>query len=466
MKIFSKNPGQKAMAIAFTAAFGFFQFAYPYHLMRREQLTLFPYDWRYISQNYQGTGCIARFIGDFLDQFFCFPIVGPLIIALLLTAIGAVVYRICRKFMGKWPSLAVGAAFIFWSFMRETENQYITRYTVVVLGFLALVLAALQFRKIWMKAIAAVVFLAAGAWGLGSPVHQYYGRLWGKPLIYLDRMIGLDVEVSRENWDKVLRIAEKDLHINEASFCYNLANAMKGKLPEALLNYTQNGPNSLFLWVLDQNSQFSNCIAGEVWYQLGDMTLAEQSAIIALQASPNHNGARYVLRLAQVNLISGQYAAAQKYLNLLSRTLVYGKRAKKMYPGSWDSGTEEWLTEKRKNLAEKDFVYDRNEIRPILQGLLEANPDNLAARNYLLCYDLMCFDLNTFIADYCQKPVNADIYQEAILIWLNLTNGMNEENFVKYGVSKANIDRLGRFYAFPNNYRNTYWDYYMNSPAQ
>ena len=136
-------PGRCAAALAFLAAFGFFQFAYPYHLIRREQMTLFVYDWDYLRQTYGGDGWLARLVSDFLEQFFHLPVVGPLVVALLLTGIGAVAYKISRKFLGRWPSLAIGAAFYVWSFFRETGNLYITRYTVVMLAYLALVLLAL-----------------------------------------------------------------------------------------------------------------------------------------------------------------------------------------------------------------------------------------------------------------------------------------------------------------------------------
>ena len=146
MSFLKRHIGPLAAGAAFLGALGFFALAYPYHLMRREQMTLFPYDWDYIRQTYRGAGALARFVCDFLDQFFHLPLVGPLVVALLLTAIGVVVYKIFRRFLGQWPSLAVAALFFVWSFLRETENLYSTRYTLVALGYLALVLAALQLR--------------------------------------------------------------------------------------------------------------------------------------------------------------------------------------------------------------------------------------------------------------------------------------------------------------------------------
>lgn len=82
----------------FLASFAFFLTAYQYHLMRREQINLFLYDWDYISTTYRGSGWLARLVSDFLEQFFGIPVIGPLIVALLITATAMVTFRICRRF--------------------------------------------------------------------------------------------------------------------------------------------------------------------------------------------------------------------------------------------------------------------------------------------------------------------------------------------------------------------------------
>ena len=333
MKKIRISPALIAAALAFLGAWGFFWFVYPYHLLRREQMNLFAFDADYISQTYRGSAWLARFAGDFLEQFFLFPGVGALIVALLLTAIGAVVYRICRHFLKEWPSLGIAALFFIWSFLRETGNLYITRYTVVTLAYLSLILLALQCRKVWQKPVAAVLLLALGCWALGMPVHKFYGKAWGVPRLNYDKVIGLDVETSRENWDKVIKMSKRDLRMEESSYCLNLAHAMKGDLGSTMLNYAQNHHRTLLFSVSTENSLFTNSLAGEAWFQLGDMTVAEQSAITSLQASPKHTGARFLVRLARVNLISGEDAAAQKYLSLLGKTLFYRKWALSMMPG-------------------------------------------------------------------------------------------------------------------------------------
>ena len=441
-----------AAALAFAAAFGFFQAAYPYHLMRREQMTLFVFDGDYILQTYRGAGWLARFLCDFLDQFFHLPLVGPLVVALALTAIGVVTYKICRHFMGLWPSLGVATLLYAWSFFRETENLFSTRYTLVVLGYLGLLLLAFQFKKNWAKPLAAVVFLAIGCWLLGTPAQKYYGKWWGTPALAYDRMIGLDTEVARENWDKVLKLSEKDLYMTEASFCYNLANAMKGHLGANLFKHSQNGVNSLFIRISTDKSPFSNGLAGELWYQLGDMTIAEQSAIIALQASPKHTGVRYIKRLAQASLAMGEAASARKYLELLSGTLFYGKWAREMLQQPIEG----------KQLPKEDFVHYSTRPRPVLLGLLEANPDNTAAREYLLCYDLLSLNLEHFMEDFPKGAFATSIYAEAILIQLSLEDRLEEKDLLRYGIDTGALDRMQRFFSDPARYPNTYWFYYLD----
>ena len=249
----------------------------------------------------------------------------------------------------------------------------------------------------------------------------------------------------------------------EASYCYNLANAMKGDLSRKLFNHSQGDAGSLLFRIATNRSIFSNTLAGEAWFHLGDMTLAEQSAIIALQASPNHNGARYVVRLARANLISGEYGAAQKYLTLLSKTLFYGKWARKMLDGIRDDA---WLLPSRSRLAHTDFVHSSTRPRAVLLGLLEADPSNALAREYLLCYDLLCLDLNQFIEDCGGDASGSHIYQEAALIWLSIRDELTVENAAALGVDAAVIDRMGRFFGNPDRFKDTYWYYYMNTMSE
>ena len=455
--------GLVAAVLAFLGSWSFFLFAYPYHLMRREQQNLFLFDGVHIRETYRGMGFLGRFVADFLEQFFLAAVPASLIVALLLTGIGVVVFRICRHFLGKWPSLGVATLFFAWSFLRETGNLYLTRYTVATLALLSLVLLALQFKKAWLKPLAAVLLVGFGIWAFGSPVHKVYGKAWSVPQFKYERVIGLDTEACRENWDKVLELSKVDLYTEEASYCYNLALAMKGRLGDDLFDHSQNYHYSLLFPASSDQTVMTNAMAGEAWFQLGDMTVAEQSAITSLQASPKHTGARYLVRLARVNLISGEDGAAMKYLTILGKTLFYGRWARSMMPGRQDEAVRVQLSDARARLARKDIVHQLDRPREQLLGLLEADPTNAAARNYLLCYDLLTYDLDAFMQDFTPDMIKGRLYQEAVLLWLTLQGRLTPDEISRYGMDLSVSDRMNRFGLNPGAFKNTYWYYYLKA---
>ena len=455
--------GLVAAALAFLGSWSFFLFAYPYHLMRREQQNLFLFDGAYIRETYRGVGFLGRFVSDFLEQFFLAAVPASLIVALLLTGIGVVVFRICRHFLGKWPSLGVAALFFAWSFLRETGNLYLTRYTVATLALLSLVLLALQFKNAWLKPVAAALLVGLGIWVFGSPLHKIYGKAWSVPNLPYERVVGLDTETYREHWDKVLQLSKVDLYTEEASYCYNLALAMKGRLGDDLFDHSQNHHFSLLFPASSEQTVMTNAMAGEAWFQLGDMTVAEQSAITSLQASPKHTGARYLERLARVNLISGEEGAAMKYLTILGKTLFYGRWARSMMPGLQDETVRAQLSDAHARLAQKDMVHQLERPRELLLGLLEADPANAAARNYLLCYDLLTYDLDAFMQDFTPDMIKGRLYQEAVLLWLTLQGRLTPDEISRYGMDLSVSDRMNRFGLNPSAFKNTYWYYYLKA---
>jgi hypothetical protein len=208
---------------------------------------------------------------------------------------------------------------------------------------------------------------------------------------------------------------------------------------------------------------FSNTLAGEAWFQLGDMTVAEQSTITSLQASPKRTGARFLVRLAKVNLVTGEDAAARKYLDILCRTLFYGKWARSVMPGRQDEATRKWIAESRAKLMRTDFIHQSDDPRTVLQALLEADPANALAREYLLCYDLLCYDLDGFIQEYAKDFPQGRLYREAVLIWLSRQERLNPAEVGRYGVDVSEVDRMGRFGRNPGAFKNTYWYYYLTA---
>ena len=240
--------------------------------------------------------------------------------------------------------------------------------------------------------------------------------------------------------------------------------AMTGQLGNNLFNHSQVGDPYYFLpFVSGEQNIYYNCLVGELWYRLGDMTIAEQSAITCLQASPEHTGARFIERLARINIITGQKAAAQKYLNLLSKTLFYRKWAERMLDGEMTVEDKAWIDRARMSMPVKDMIHLANDQRIVLHGLLEANPDNIPAREFLLCHDLLRYDLEQFFEDYETRRVDARIYKEALVIWFGQNNVTSQNVIDEYGIDDSYRKRNEMFFRYPENYRNTYWYYYLKA---
>ena len=98
-----------------------------------------------------------------------------------------------------------------------------------------------------------------------------------------------------------------------------------------------------------------------------------------------------------------------------------------------------------------------------LRDLLEANPGNRLAQEYLLCYDLLRYDLEHFMEDLPGTPVEARIYQEAIMVWLSQHNSLTPERAARYGIDVSAFNRMNNFFSNPERYRNTYWYYYTQA---
>ena len=83
-------------------------------------------------------------------------------------------------------------------------------------------------------------------------------------------------------------------------------NGTEGLLPEFQRDFTSPLPTS------------------EAYYHLGMVNTAQRFTFEAMEAIPNFNkSGRCFKRLAETNLINGQYEVAAKYLRLLRKTIFY-----------------------------------------------------------------------------------------------------------------------------------------------
>lgn len=93
----------------------------------------------------------------------------------------------------------------------------------------------------------------------------------------------------------------------------------------------------------------------------------------------------------------------------------------KRTPGKESPEVKEWLKYKRSYLPQKDTLrLSSTDVVKSLHLLMEANPANQMARDYLLCFDLLMKDLSAFLKDYKRYHTGAPnrLYAEALLIHL------------------------------------------------
>lgn len=106
--------------------------------------------------------------------------------------------------------------------------------------------------------------------------------------------------------------------------------AQNGYLPDNLLRFQNNnlgtfeklGPDTPTLTIKTLN---------ELYWVLGDMTFCERATMLANVCSPNNRNIRMVKRLAEINLVKGDYAATRKYLRILQKTFVWSRWANRAF---------------------------------------------------------------------------------------------------------------------------------------
>lgn len=508
------------------ACFLFFYYSCPYHLIHKEQTTLFVYTSEALLSYLDQPAVFSCLAGDFMTQFFRSPLVAAALIATLIYLTGLACYLILSKKIYSWVAAGIAGMVMVWEALRSCGLLYSLSSTFSLLGSYCLFLLYDRIRNkkvrylsgfagviagYWLFGYGAFIFLLFihltsltnkkdFAWGclagvllLALPLilskkylltypqaYQYPATSWwDTPNSLYERLLGLDIEGHSCRWEKVRKLTRSDERISACSYYYNLANAAEGLLPERLFNYYQPGLEGLFIPITASSSYISSLYAGEIWYHLGDMTMAEHATILGMIFSPNHKGSRMVKRLAEINLVNGDNEAAMKYLRILSNTLFYKQWAKDRMPGKESEAVKQWLKNKQTFIPQSDTIRTSTvDIVRSLRLLLETNPDNKMARDYLLCFHLLAKDLPSFIKDYVPEAGKAPcrLYAEALMIDLvrrHATGNEIREAIVNPAIVQdfKEYTRLHQQYkgdpaALAGKFSKTYWFYYHYAQNQ
>lgn len=210
--------------------------------------------------------------------------------------------------------------------------------------------------------------------------------------------------VRREQWGNIVRMAERrqpQTPVGVASL--NLALGQTGQLADRLFEFYQNGAEGLFPSF--QRDFTSTVVLSEVFFHLGFINDAQHYAFEAQEALPNYRkSARLTRRLAETNLINGDYQVAAKYLRMLQHTLFYRSWATRTLAllGHEKTINAHPLYGRLRSLRQhhNDYLYSDRELDQMLGLLFTENHANRMAFEYLMCYELLQGDLQHFAQYY------------------------------------------------------------------
>ena len=299
-----------------------------------------------------------------------------------------------------------------------------------------------------------------------------------KPQMDLEKTLAADCEYYFGNYNTVVNMVEKDKEPNQyMKFYYNLVSAQGRSLPAVLLKYPNNylgtfetlGPDTPPLTIKTIN---------ELYWILGDMTFCERAAILANVCSPENRNIRMMKRLAEINLVKGDYDAARKYLRILQKTFVWSRWANRAFDSlgkkasSYDKALLQQYIDKRPYLNTRDTLRLNDNCHTIMSELMESNSNNNIAINYMLCSDLLLKDMETFKHDYDayylkqQNVAYETLYQEALAIYLAGTQAPLAE-WAKYIKRQDVLQRFKQYNEQRGNpaFKDTYWYYFDKAEA-
>lgn len=217
-------------------------------------------------------------------------------------------------------------------------------------------------------------------------------------------LIDYDFLVRTEQWNKIIEKAEKKQPTTPLGVsCVNLALSQQGVLADRLFEFYQNGGEGLFpTFTRDMTSPVST---SEIFYRLGMVNDAERYMFEAQEAIPNYRkSARMTRRIAECELINGNYKVAAKLLRRLQKTLFYSDWATETMAllGYEKTINRHPVYGKLRKFREKkqDFLFSDREMDQMLGLLFLNDKSNKMAYEYLMCYELLQRDMAKFMQYY------------------------------------------------------------------
>lgn len=292
----------------------------------------------------------------------------------------------------------------------------------------------------------------------------------------------IDTYAISGKWQEVLKIIKKQKPEGLfASYYNNRALYHTGRLPYDMFSFPQKwGVNGLF-FPKEFNDSYP-IYRSDLYFDFGHLNEARHWAHEAI--SVYGNTPRNLQRLALISILKGENQAAQKFLGLLNKNLLF-KDWSEHYKHYIENDSLVLMNPELRNIrslmVDSDFVVLPSFPQMDLKSLLEKNKRNKIAFEYLMAYYLLTAQLNDFFYnlyrlndfDYPDIPRH---YQEALLLYILKTKRDGELNLHGRRLSINIIERFkdyqqiisshgGNKTAAQNElmekYGDTYWFYVM-----
>lgn len=250
-----------------------------------------------------------------------------------------------------------------------------------------------------------------------------------------------------EDWDAILDFVSDKPMNNYLFMNYaNLALANKGELANRAFHYYPKGMNSLLTTV--NSTGTVRLLASDIHYTVSCIAEAQQHAFEAQVTFPQSMGIQTMKRLVKTNLIFGHHAVAKKYLSLIAQTTFHKEWAQKYSQFLFNDQAIEAdaeLGEKRRNLSQRNRFAMFYGWIPELQDILDVNPENRKAKEYLGLSFLMNKDLKGFQL-FLDKYYGTDKDRTLPLSFQQAVMALDQPDKVKeYNVSSSVKEQYARF---------------------
>lgn len=267
-----------------------------------------------------------------------------------------------------------------------------------------------------------------------------------------DRVISLEELVFNEQWDKAIEYQEKYPSENMiGEYFYNIALSETDQLCDRLFYGRQDfGAGSLILPWSDDHLPWGSYFH----YSTGLINEAHRWAyeeMVVYGYRPQN-----LKMLIKTNLINGHYRMAEKYINILKGSIFYRSRAneyEKFLDDSLAVASNPEFGKRAMILPQNDFFIYLEEPHNNLPLLLEANPGNRKAFEYITAWLLLTKNVEAIINNtgklkemkYTRIPRHIE---EALLIHYSSTKKMPD-----LGGLSISSETLARFEQYTTAYK-------------